>query len=95
MPAPYHSFKIRGPKEVACWQQCHTMSISPQAETLNLTSPTWQGSWTRQQGFPVLIVNHSVEQGGKAGHGFKCAARGFSLQGEPIFLKSKLRYVEV
>ena len=82
MPAQYPSFKIGGLMGVACWQQYDTMSVSPSGNfepSFSHHGMTDEGSWTRQQGFPVLIVNHSVEQGGKAGQDF-AHSTNFSLK---------------
>eukprot|EP00434_Breviolum_minutum_P008706 symbB.v1.2.007674.t1/scaffold475.1/size199048/15 len=53
----------------SCWEEVSGMPLQDM-----------MSSWTRQQGFPVLIVNHSVEQGGKAG-GLALQQRWFLADG--------------
>lgn len=89
MPAPYHSFKIGGPKEVACWQQCHTMTISP--ETLNLTSSHLARFLDQTTGLPCAHRQPLCGTGWKSRPGFKCAAWISPSKVNRFFLKSKLR----
>lgn len=89
MPAPYHSFKIGGPKEVACWQQCYTMTISP--ETLNLTSSHLARFLDQNPGLPCAHRQPLCGTGWKSRPGFKCAAWISPSKVNRFFLKSKLR----